>query len=141
MSLATDKNSYVTQNNQSAQTKLKFVNDIESITQVNPSIDFSFLCGHRYSKRDIFKTHLVTHFRDKLEELLPNLESNLHCDGCDFTGRDKNAMFAHFGLKHRLIRQFIPEPINEVLFKQMPQVRFEKLCYSNVRKCHLTMVD
>lgn len=32
-------------------------------------------------------------------------------------------MFVHIGLKHRLLQQFLPEILHEVLFKQQPQVR------------------
>jgi hypothetical protein len=82
----------------------------------------SYVCGNKYGKREIFKNHLVTHFRSKLETLKPDIGQSLLCEQCDYNGKDKNAMFVHFGLKHRLMRQCLPETLNEVLFKQVPQV-------------------
>ena len=39
----------------------------------------------------------------------------------------QNSMYVHIGLKHRLLRQFIPDMLNDVLFKQMPLVIYKHL--------------
>ncbi len=49
--------------------------------------------------------------------------NTLNCDACDYDSKEKNLMFVHIGLKHRLLQQFLPEILHEVLFKQQPQVR------------------
>lgn len=85
-----------------------------------------FTCGKWFGRRDVLKSHIVTHYKKEIRsEFMQNGPSNV-CQICGFVAVDSRALLHHISIStHQKLKQFLPEFAANLLFPET-EVKPEK---------------
>ncbi len=83
------------------------------------------LCGFEPKTKNKYREkqdHLVMkHFKEKIDKIFPHCRPySCPSDGCEFTGKDKQALLRHYTGKHGILERYLTEALAEKGITYMP---------------------
>ena len=92
----------------------------EAVEGVAPQYGFRcMVCPRMFKKRSSFKPHLVSHFYDEFEALLPRGKLNA-CPKCDYIARVRIGLYRHFCWTHNMLLEVTGISLAAVKPQQLP---------------------